>query len=135
MAIPESQVAAVVAEVSQRMSDPTYAQLAIGSFAQAHPDVGRYITAQLDDLGGGEAVMHTVFHAEVLNECFRRHFERELPPVRFGDLDAAAKVGDPVERFRAAEPALADYVASNVDSEPMRRVLALVALAMTRVAR
>ncbi|HEY8429491.1 MAG TPA: hypothetical protein VIL20_13995 [Sandaracinaceae bacterium] len=135
MPIPESQVAAVVAEVSQRMSEPTYAQLAIGSFAQAHPDVGRYITAHLDDLGGGEAVMHAVFHAEVLNECFRRYLDRELPPVRFGDLDAAARTGDPIERFRATEPALADYVATNVESEPMRRVLALVALAMSHKAR
>lgn len=135
MSIPESQVASVVSDVSQRMGDPGYAQLAIGGFAQSHPDVGRYITAHLDDLGGGEAVMHTVFHAEVINECFRRHLERELPPVRFGDLDAAARTGDPFERLRASEPALADYLASNVDGEPMRRVLALVALAMSRAAR
>lgn len=135
MSIPESQVAAVVSEVSQRMSEPGYAQLAIGGFAQSHPDAGRYITAHLDELGGGEAVMHAVFHAEVLNECFRRHLERELPPVRFADLDAAAKIGDPIERLRASEPALADYVTSNVDAEAMRRVLALVALAMSRAAR
>ncbi|MCZ7677594.1 MAG: hypothetical protein M5U28_01975 [Sandaracinaceae bacterium] len=135
MPIPESQVAAVVSEVSRRMSEPGYAQLAIGGFAQSHPDAGRYITAHLDELGGGEAVMHAVFHAEVLNECFRRHLERELPPVRFADLDAAAKAGDPIERLRASEPALADYVASNVDVDAMRRVLALVALAMSRAAR
>lgn len=135
MPIPESQVAAVVSEVSQRMSEPGYAQLAIGGFAQSHPDAGRYITAHLDELGGGEAVMHAVFHAEVLNECFRRHLERELSPVRFADLDAAAKIGDPLERLRVSEPALADYVTSNVDADPMRRVLALVALAMSRAAR
>ena len=133
MSIPEKLVAEVVSDVSQRMSDPTYAQLAIGSFAQAHPDAGRFITAHLDELGGGEAVMHTVFHAELLNECFARHHGDELPSVSFADLDAAAG-GDPIERFKAQEPGLADYVGSNVDDEVMRRVLSLVGLAMSRLA-
>lgn len=134
MPIPETLVAEVVSEVSQRMSDPSYPQLAIGGFVQAHPDVSRYLTAQLDELGGGEAVVHAVFHAEVLHECFRRHGAEELPPVRFRDLDVAA-TGDEVSGLRAAQPALADYLASNVDEEGMRRVLSLVGLAMARVSR
>jgi len=131
--IPEELVSEVVQDVSQRMADPSYAQVAIGGFAQAHPDVGRYITAQLDELGGGEAVMHTVFHAEVLNECFQRHLGEELPAVSFPDLDAASR-GDTVARFGEAEPALSGYVASNVETEPMRQTLALVGLAMSEVA-
>lgn len=134
MAVPEKVVAEVVAEVSKRMSDPKYAQIAIGSFAQSHPDVGRYITAHLDELGGGEAVMYTVFHAEVLNECFRRHVNKELTPVRFRQLDAVA-AGDHVADFQAREPALAAYLESNVDQPPMRRILSLVGLAMARGAR
>jgi hypothetical protein len=133
MAISEKVVAEVVADVSSRMSDPTYAQLAIGGFAQAHPDAGRYITAHLDELGGGEAVMHTVFHAEVLSECFRRHLGHELRAIRFRDLDAAAN-GDEAATLRRLEPALADYLASNIDDGVMRRVLSLVALAMTKAA-
>ena len=133
MPIPEKLVAEVVAEVSVRMADPGYAQVAIGGFAQSHPDVGRYITAQLDELGGGEAVMHCVFHAEVMNECFRRHRGRELPSIGFAQLDAASG-GDPLEVLKKKEPALADYVASNVETAPMRSVLALVGLAMTDAA-
>lgn len=129
MSIPETVVAAVVADVSSRMSDPTYAQLAIGGFAQAHPDVGRYLSAHLDELGGGEAVMHAVFHAEVMNECYRRHLGRELRAVRFPDLDRVAN-GDEKASLRAREPALADYLASNVETDAMQRVLSLVALAM-----
>lgn len=129
MSIPETVVAAVVADVSSRMSDPTYAQLAIGGFAQAHPDVGRYLSAHLDELGGGEAVMHAVFHAEVMNECYRRHLGRELRSVRFPDLDRVAN-GDEKASLRAREPALADYLASNVETDAMQRVLSLVALAM-----
>jgi hypothetical protein len=134
MPIPETLVAEIVSEVSQRMSDPGYAQVAIGGFVQAHPDVSRYITAHLDELGGGEAVMHTVFHAEVLHQCFRRHASAELPPIRFRDLDAAA-TDDEVAGLRARQPALADYLASNVDEEPMRKLLSLVALAMDRALR
>lgn len=130
MSIPESVVAAVVADVSSRMSDPSYAQLAIGGFAQAHPDVGRYLTAHLDELGGGEAVMHAVFHAEVMHECYRRHLGQDLPAIGFDDLDRVAN-GDETASLRAREPALADYLASNIETDVMRRLLSLVALAMS----
>jgi hypothetical protein len=138
MSIPESVVAQVVADVSSRMSDPGYAQLAIGGFVQAHPDVGRYLSAHLDELGGGEAVMHAVFHAEVMNDCYRRHLGRELRPIRFRDLDAVANVTSSAgasSTLQKLEPALADYLASNVEEEAMRRVLALVAVAMSRAAQ
>ena len=137
MSIPESVVAQVVADVSSRMSDPGYAQLAIGGFVQSHPDVGRYLSAHLDELGGGEAVMHAVFHAEVMNDCYRRHLGRELRPIRFRDLDAVANVTSSAgasSTLRKLEPARADYVASNVEEEAMRRVLSLVAVAMSRAA-
>lgn len=127
--IPEKVVQEVVAEVSQKMSDPSYAQIAIGSFAQAHPDAGRFITAHLHELGGGEGVMHAVFHAEVLNECFRRHKGSSLSPVGFEALDMASK-GDPEEKLQERQPALAAYVASNVEEAPMRRLLALLGVAM-----
>lgn len=131
--IPEKVVAEVVTEVSERMRDPGYAQLAIGSFAEAHPDAGRFIAAHLDELGGGEAVMQVVFHAEVIHECFRRHLDRSLPRVGFRDLDAVAN-GELVDALQKRQPALADYVASNVDDEASRSLLAHVALAMADVA-
>jgi hypothetical protein len=134
MAIPESVVAEVVAEVSERMSDPKYAQIAIGGFAQSHPDAGRYITAHLDELGGGEGVMHAVFHAELMNECFQRHLGRALAPIRFSQLDNAA-MGDEVARFTKNEPALAAYLENNVDHAGMRKVLSLVGLAMSAASK
>lgn len=131
--IPEATVAAVVGDVSEHMSDPHFAQLAIGGFAQSHPDVGRFITAHLRELGSGEAVMHAVFHAEVLGRCFEKHGGRPLDPIGYVVLDAVAK-GDTVEAFTRSQPALASYVASNVESDPMRRLLSLVGLAMDRMA-
>lgn len=127
--IPEEKVEAVVREVSERMNEPNYAQVAIGNFVQAHPDVSRFITAHLEDLGGGEAVMHAVFHAEVLHQCFCRHIGRSMTPIGFGALDEAAQ-GDPVEKLSTRQPHLASYVASNVDDEGLRKLLALVAMAM-----
>lgn len=131
--IPEAVVESVVSDVSKRMSDPTYSQLAIGSFAQAHPDASRFITAHLDDLGGGEGVMHAVFHAQVLNECFERHQGRSLTPIDFADLDAAAQ-GDPIEKLQERQPGLASYVASNVDEPAIKKLVSLIGVAMDRQA-
>jgi hypothetical protein len=136
MGIPEALVAEVVAHTSEQMAkDPSYAQMAVGSFVQAHPDVSRFVTANTEAIGG-EGVIHTVFHAEVLLECFRRHLGRELRAVRFATLDAAASgEGDAIARLSTSQPALADYVKSNVDTEPVQNLLALIALAFDRVAR
>lgn len=134
MPIPEKVVAEIVADVSKRMSNPKYPQIAIGSFAESHPDAGRYITAHAEEIGGGEGVMHAVFHAHVIDECFARQAGRELLPVRFRQLDAVAGA-DPMPQLRAREPAIADYIQSNVDAPAMQRVLALIALAMSKGAR
>ncbi|MBZ0121939.1 MAG: hypothetical protein K8H88_33405 [Sandaracinaceae bacterium] len=134
-AIPESLVAQVVADVSKRMGDPTFAQVAIGQFVEAHPDVGRWLAAQSQALGGSEGVMNAVFHAEILVECFRRHTRSEPPSVRFAVLDAATKKGDALAALRAIQPALADFVHSNVESDAMKRALCLVGLALHATAR
>ncbi len=134
--VPEDVVARVVTRTSERMaSDPTFTQLAVGSFVQAHPDVSRYVTANTETLGG-EGVIHVVFHAEVMAECFRQHLGRDLPPVDFATLDAAASAdGDAPVRLHDLQPALSGYLASNVDEEPVRMILALIGLAFDRAAR
>lgn len=134
--IPEDLVARVVGETSERMaSDPTYTQLAVGSFVQSQPDVSRYITANTETLGG-EGVIHAVFHAEVMADCFRRHLDQPVPPVSFAALDAAASGGgEAVARFREVQPALSGYLDSNVDEQSVREVLALIGLAFDGSAR
>ncbi len=129
MSVPEQLVQNVVFEVSQRMSDPTYAQLAIGSFAESHPDAGRYIALQLSRVGGDELIVNALFHAEVIHQCFRRHLGRDLDAVGFPNLDRASQ-GDVEKRCEREEPALASYVASNADDAHMRKLLALLTLAM-----
>lgn len=128
MGISEELVASVVTEVSKRMAEPAYAQLAVGGFVQAHPDVSRWVSARMEALGGGEAVIHTVFHAELIAECVRRARGSEPPAIGFVELDKAA-VPEPLTTLKDREPALADYLVSNVDHDGMRSCLAHIALA------
>lgn len=128
MAVPEALVARVVGEVSRQLSDPQYTQLAVGRFVESQPQVSRFLSARASTIGG-EAVIVAAFHAELVSECLRRHWARsELPLIGFAELDAAAV--DSVERLAAQEPALANYLATNVEGDPLREVLALVALAL-----
>ncbi|MEM9194469.1 MAG: hypothetical protein AAGF12_35155 [Myxococcota bacterium] len=129
--IPEEVVESVVSDVSKRMADPNYAQVAVGSFVQKQPDVSRFLTAHAEDLGGGEAVIHVVFHAEVLAECFRRHRGQSASVIDFVDLDEAT-TDDLSGTFAKRQPALASYVASNIDDRKARDLLAHVGLALDR---
>ena len=127
--IPEDVVASLVGEVSDSMSDPSYAQIAIGELAQAHPDVGHFITAHLDELGSSEAVIHAVFHAEIIHRCFRRHRGSAIAAVTFSDLNEIG-ADRSLERLETSQPAIASYLVSNLEGASIRRLLAHVALAM-----
>jgi hypothetical protein len=131
MSIPEEKVAAVVAEVSGRMREPSYAQAAISAFITAHPDASRFVALKMTPHGGTEAAMHALFHAEVVAECVRRERGVEaLSALSFPELDAVA-TREPLEALAAIEPALAGYLSSNTEG-PMRGVVAHVALGLVR---
>jgi hypothetical protein len=132
-AIPEALVATVVREVSQKMKSPEYAQTAVGAFVQRHPDVGRWVAAQAADVGGAAGVATVIFHAELLNECYRRHAGKNPSTVRFTTLDVAAK-GDPLKSLGTKQPALHDYLAANVEGAKPTKVLATIALALHALA-
>jgi hypothetical protein len=130
--IPEELVAEVVAEVSSRMKDPGYAQVAIGAFIEAHPEASRFVALKLTPRGGAEAAMHALFHAQVVAECVARHRGVDaLSPLRFADLDATADEAR-APGLEASEPALAGYLGSNVEEPLTRGVIAHLALALIR---
>ena len=131
MGVSEELVGTVVGEISSQMADPMYGQLAVGGFLERHPDVGRYMSAKARTFPSEQDVIHAIFHAHVLEECFRRHRERESRPVGFAELDAAS-VDEPLEALSASEPALASYIVSNVEHGELHETLALVALALGR---
>lgn len=129
-AVPEAVVEKIVQAVSGRLSDPNYAQVAVGTFVQTFPDVSRFITAHADEIGGSEMVIHVVFHAQVLAEALHEHRGREFAAVGFVELDQASE-DDLDAAFSSKEPALASYVASNIDDGNVRKLLAHVGLALS----
>lgn len=129
MSVPEALVEIIVRETSEAMANPNFAQAAVGHFVQAQPNISQYLSAKAARMGG-EAVIHLAFHAELLARCFRRYHGRDVLPVAdFADLDAVSGP-DAAKRFAEAEPAVAAFLASNVDDEEMREVLALVGLTL-----
>jgi hypothetical protein len=130
--IPEKVVAQMVEEASIKMADPTYAQTMVGNWVQAQPIATKYMTAHVKELGGAEQVVNLVFHAQLLASCFLRHSGRSVPKMSFADLDAVSS-GERDAELRRRQPALADYLQANVEGAEMRRVLALIALAMDHV--
>jgi hypothetical protein len=130
--IPEKVVAEMVNEASIKMNDPLYAQTMVGNWVQAQPIATKYMTAHVRELGGAEAVVNMVFHAQVLASCFLRHVGRSVPKMTFDQLDHVSD-GDRDAALKKRQPALFDYLAANVEKDEMRRILTLVALAMDYV--
>lgn len=129
MHVPETTIAEVVKDVSDKMSDPNYTSVLVGGFVQEQPPAAQYISAQADDLGGPEGVVHAIFHAAVVGVCFQRELGRSLPELSFEELDRAA-AEDREAQLKEQQPAVLEYLKANVENEAMRRVVMLVALAM-----
>ncbi len=129
MAVPENVVTGVVAEVSREMQNHEYGQVAIGTFAEAQPNAARYLSAQAKLLGD-EGIVHAVFHAHVVSACVQKQSDAPLPVLTFPDLDKAAK-GMAEKRLQEAEPAISEYVTTNIEIPPMRRSVAIIALALS----
>ena len=83
MPIAEALVASVVAETSERMKDPQYVQLSLGEFVQSQRPLSQYLSSRAPKLGGAEALVTIVFHAQILCECLRRGLKIEVPAVDF----------------------------------------------------
>ncbi len=129
MQVAESTIADVVKDVSEKMSDPNYTSVLVGGFVQEQSAVAQYISAHADELGGPEGVVHAIFHAAVVGVCFARAQEKDLPEISFEELDRVA-TDDREASLKDKQPAVLEYLAANVESDPMRRVLMLAALAM-----
>lgn len=130
--IAKQTVADVVQEASVKMQDPSYSAVMVGSFVQEQNPAAHYITAHTDEIGGTEQVVSTIFHAAVLALCFQRAGGRSVPEMGFEDLDQVAG-DDLLGRLERAQPALHEYICSNVEAGKVRDILGLLALAMDRV--
>ena len=132
MKIPTDVVASVVAEASQKMVDPNYSAVMVGGFVQTHHPTAQYITAYEQDLGSTEAVINIIFQASLVALCFQRHHNQSVPRMSFRDLDEVAGE-DNDARLLERQPAIREYIDSNVEHPVARKVLYLIALAMDSV--
>ncbi len=122
-------MAEVVKEASEKMNDPNYSAVLVGSFVQDQAPTAQYLGAYADDLGGPEAVVNAIFHCALMGECFKRANNRTVRSMTFDQLNVVSD-GDRNERLTKRQPAIVSYLEMNVEDEAMRNVLALIALAM-----
>jgi len=132
MKVEEKTVKEVVTEASIKMSDPNYSAVMVGGFVQSQNPAAQFVTAHESELGSADAIVSVIFHAALLAECFKRAGGRAIRPMSYEDLDSAA-ANDPLPTLAKRQPALSDFIVSNVETPPAQQLLALLALAMDHV--
>ena len=76
MKLTKDQVAAVVTEASQKMSDPNYSAVMVGGFVQSQTPVAQFISAHERELGGAEAIVNVIFHCALVAQCYHHGIGR-----------------------------------------------------------
>jgi hypothetical protein len=128
MKLTKEQVAAVVTEASQRMSDPNYSALMVGEFVQRQTPVSQFISAHTRELGGAESIVSVIFHCALVAQCFQRNGGR-VRTLTYEDLDAAAS-GEPLVRLETAQLPLHEFIKANIENEEAQKLVAMIALAI-----
>jgi len=128
MKLTKDQVAAVVTEASQKMSDPNYSAVLVGGFVQGQSPVAQFISAHERELGGAEAIVNVIFHCALVAQCFQRNGGR-VRTLSYEDLDGAA-TGEPLARLAAAQPPLHEFIEANIESVDAQKLVAMIALAI-----
>jgi len=128
MKLTKDQVAAVVSEASQKMSDPNYSAVLVGGFVQSQTQVAQFISAHDQELGGAEAIVNVIFHCALVAQCFQRNGGR-VRTLSYEDLDGAA-TGEPLARLAAAQPPLHEFIEANIESVDAQKLVAMIALAI-----
>ena len=129
MRVRKELVAEIVGEASVKMQDPNYSAVMVGDFVQTQNPTAQYISAHAEEMGGAENVVNAIFHASLIALCYKRANNRTVPSMAYEDLDHVSG-DDTAERLRNLQPAIGEYIESNVENAAMRTVLYLVALAM-----
>lgn len=128
MKLTKDQVATVVTEASQKMSDPNYSAVLVGGFVQSQTQVAQFISAHDQELGGAEAIVNVIFHCALVAQCFQRHGGR-VRTLSYQDLDDAAR-GEPLPRLAAVQLPLHEFIKANIEHEEAQKLVAMIALAI-----
>lgn len=128
MKLTKEQVAAVVTEASQKMSDPNYSSILVGGFVQTQTPVAQFISAHERELGGAEAIINVIFHCALIAEAYKRNGGK-IRELSYEDLDAAAR-GEPLKRLQKAQLPVHEFILANVENEEAQKLIAMIALAI-----
>lgn len=128
MKLTKDQVATVVTEASQKMSDPNYSAVMVGGFVQSQKPVAQFISAHERELGGAESIVNVIFHCALVAQCYQRAGGR-IRALSYDDLDAAAR-GEPLVRLAEAQLPLHEFIKANIESEDAQKLVAMIALAI-----
>ncbi len=129
MKVSKDTIAEVVQEASVKMSDPNYSAVMVGGFVQNQPPTAQYISTYESDVGGTENIVNIIFHAALIDLCYQRAEGRSTRTMSFEDLDHVSGA-DSLARLEARQPAVHEYIVSNVENPVMQKILSLIALAI-----
>ncbi len=129
MRVPNKLVEEMVAEASTKMSDPNYSAVLVGGFVQTQGPAAQYISASAAELGGAEEVVNTIFHTALMAECYKRANNRSVPEMSFEILDRVSE-GDRKAALKRKQPAIFEYIETNIEAELMADTVILFCLAM-----
>jgi hypothetical protein len=127
MKLTNDQVAEIVADASKKMSDPNYSAIMVGDFVQSQTPAAQFISAHDQELGGGEAVINVIFHCALVSACFARGAGRTPRTLAYDDLDSAAR-GKPLENLAKLQPAVADFIKTNIEKPAAQELVAMIAM-------
>lgn len=130
MKIGNEHMAAVVTDASKRMQNPDFSAGIVGEFVVGQPAISQYVSASEGELGGAEGVLAVIFHAGLLAAAIERALGMPCPTAGFEDLDRATQ-GDPKKILKQTQPALYEFIASNIDDKARQRMLCLAGVALT----
>lgn len=125
--LTNEQVAEIVAEASKKMSDPNYSAVMVGGFVQSQTPAAQFIGAHDQELGGAESIVNVIFHCGLVSACFQRGAGRTPRTLSYEDLDSAAR-GKPLDNLAKVQPAVADFIKTNIEHAKAQELVAMISL-------
>jgi hypothetical protein len=132
MKLTNEQVAEIVADTSKKMSDPNYSAVVVGGFVQTQTPAAQFIGAHDQELGGAESVVNVIFHCGLVSTFFQRGAGRTPRTLNYEDLDYAAR-GKPLDNLAKIQPAVADFIKTNIEHPTAQELVAMIALGFDSV--